>query len=1136
MSTVRDLHERAMQLAQSAIVSRHNGNESDAEKLARQAYELEKQAADLIPEGSGSEPTRSILYRSAASLAYQAREYDIAIGLVEKGLSGFPPKQVKQELNDLLGSIRGSRSQNKLIDNTPPQSMDIAPHQSRSSHYLQFNFSEGRIAVQELSGRTIRDYIFGDLISEGGNGMVYLARQASVDREVAIKMILPEHANKPDFTERFTAEARTIAKLEHPHIVPLYDYWQDDDGAFLVMRYIKAGSLRNVLSNHGAVALSQVIRLIDQIADALDTAHQAGVIHRDIKPENILLDERGNAYLTDFGIAKQFLRVATDGERVITAPNTIVGTPAYLSPEQIMEVAVTPQTDIYALGVMLYEMLTGKHPFPDASLALVITHHLRDPLPSLLTLRPDLPPALDSVITKATEKEAANRYSSTLLFAETLHTHLVPKLDPTFHLLATPVFTPSAPPVMKTQEQTQKFRNANLTPERNRFRMLQNVRAYWIKGVLENTIHGATLIELGIRQVDNMVDNPWDLLLKVPSSPAKTLPPDTQIIRVFDQLNGKLLILGDPGSGKTTSLLELTRDLLFRAEADNEHPIPVVFNLSSWAEKQKPIVEWLVDELNNKYQVPKLFAQEWVERDNLLLLLDGLDEVAAPLRNNCVQALNIYRESHGFVDIVVCSRTQDYESLTHHLKLNGSIVLKPLNDGQIDTYLARLGPDMNTLYSLLQDDTALRELSRSPLILNVLTVAYQDVTPESLQGFKGTKAQRQHLFDVYVKRMFERHIIKKSYTAKQTTHYLSWLARQMIEQAQTVFQIENLQPAWLTGEPQKRYVTRYQRSIVLVYALFSFFLGIIYVPFTLQRGRELNTPFEDIVLIIGIPLLFTAQAVAIGWLVATERWLRRRWTFLIGLILVIWLASIYALTGVPAERLLVSALFFGVSGGMLYYYLARLVIDTSDHSHRIVLKETTRWSLSKARSNLAPILTLCIIGIIFLPLYHFTLNRNDTPLVQLLLSMVLSGIAFAVMGILYFGLTFGEVEMRVRPNQSIWRSLANANRVFLFSSLALLVISIAITSISSLINGAMIALGGVALSFVIIWLTYGGFTFLKHVVLRRTLYHYDFTPHNYAHFLDFAATIVLLRKVGGGYIFIHRYLVEYFSDLNEIDS
>src|SRR5262245_36966871 len=178
------------------------------------------------------------------------------------------------------------------------------------------------------TGKTIKSYALEELVGTGGFGEVYRARQAVVDREVAIKIIYPAFTNHPDFIRRFEAEAQTVAGLEHPFIVPLYDYWRDPDGAYIVMRYLRGGALRDVLDGQ-SWSLHQISRLLNQVASALALAHRYGVVHRDIKPANILLDEEQNAYLADFGIA-QIIGIA----QPLDSDMAGIGSPAYAPPEQ----------------------------------------------------------------------------------------------------------------------------------------------------------------------------------------------------------------------------------------------------------------------------------------------------------------------------------------------------------------------------------------------------------------------------------------------------------------------------------------------------------------------------------------------------------------------------------------------------------------------------------------------------------------------------------------------------------------------------------------------------------------------------------------------------------------------------------
>lgn len=259
--------------------------------------------------------------------------------------------------------------------------------------------------------QTIKGYELQDRIGAGNFGTVYRAYQTTVGREVAIKVILPGLANQPEFIRRFECEAQIVARLEHPHITPLYDYWRDPAGAYLVMRWLRGGSLRDALEN-GALELRAAALLLDQIAGALSLAHRNDVIHRDIKPGNILLDEDSNAYLTDFGIAKDLNLPSANIQQ-----DAIVGSLDYIAPEQARSEPVTPRTDIYSLGVTMFEVITGHHPFNNFSPNERLYKHINDPLPEITDLEPRLQVEVNRVIQKATAKHSEYRYPDALAFA-----------------------------------------------------------------------------------------------------------------------------------------------------------------------------------------------------------------------------------------------------------------------------------------------------------------------------------------------------------------------------------------------------------------------------------------------------------------------------------------------------------------------------------------------------------------------------------------------------------------------------------------------------------------------------------------------------------------------------------------------
>ena len=262
------------------------------------------------------------------------------------------------------------------------------------------------IGREDLTGRAIRGYALAERIGMGGMGSVYRAVQPNVEREVAVKIILPAFANHPDFIRRFEAEAQLVARLEHPHIVPLYDYWREPGVAYLVMRLLRGGNVQGLLGQ-GPLSLDVTTHLLEQICSALNAAHRIGVIHRDLKPANVLLDEDQNAYLADFGIAKNISDPDLEHKTQI---DEMVGTPHYMSPEQIRSLSIKPQTDIYCLGIMLYEMLTGALPFAGPTPIDFIQQHINMPMPSLAAHHTGLPALLDKVIGRATAKKPEDRY------------------------------------------------------------------------------------------------------------------------------------------------------------------------------------------------------------------------------------------------------------------------------------------------------------------------------------------------------------------------------------------------------------------------------------------------------------------------------------------------------------------------------------------------------------------------------------------------------------------------------------------------------------------------------------------------------------------------------------------------------
>jgi DNA polymerase III delta prime subunit len=611
--------------------------------------------------------------------------------------------------------------------------------------------------------------------------------------------------------------------------------------------------------------------------------------------------------------------------------------------------------------------------------------------------------------------------------------------------------------------------------------MLQKVHDFWVKGVLENSLHKAALIDLGMAYQPDAVAYPWEMVVERPDAMPQPLPQGTPIANVFDELRGELLILGSPGSGKTTMLLELTRTLIERAQQEETHPIPVVFNLSSWAEQRPPLADWLVEELNARYDVPRKVGQAWIDHDQMLPLLDGLDEVRQEARDSCVAAINAYRQEHGMVGMVVCSRVADYAALTAKLKLRGAIMVQPLTDEQIDSYLAQTGDQLVAVRTLLHEDAEMRVFANTPLLLNIVTLAYQGADTSGLVG-QPPEERRRRLFDTYVQRMLERRPATKDkrYTPEQTRQWLAWLAKRMVEHDQTVFYLEQMQPTWLSSH-RWLYELVVGLGVRLVFGLVGMgVFGLAGAVSGILVGRMVFGPDGALVDIEPVEKL--------RW--SRQRTLARAWwqlpLLVLGFGLVGWLP-------VAGDWLggLVGGLVFGLGGGLG----SGLGSGLSGRQHSV------------------------LFGVLFGGLVG--------GLVDGLVGGLVGGLSGGLYLVVINGFVADEIADKTHPNQGIDGSLDSASFIVLFGGLVGGLVGGLSGGLSGGLNGGLVGglVGGLGVG--------GGLAVIQHYTLRFVLRIQGFIPRDYVRFLDHAAERILLRKVGGGYIFVHRMLLEYFAGLEE---
>jgi hypothetical protein len=354
------------------------------------------------------------------------------------------------------------------------------------------------------------------------------------------------------------------------------------------------------------------------------------------------------------------------------------------------------------------------------------------------------------------------------------------------------------------------------------------VEAVWteVADRLRQSLHNAILIRLDMAEQRHQVRRPWDSQLRTANNREQPLTPNTHIADVFDRrdVGGKLLILGAPGAGKTTTMLDLAAVLVQRANLDSTEPMPIMVNLSSWQNAKQSLEDWLLGELKLKYGVSPKLGQRWLTEQKLLPLLDGLDELPAERQGPVVGQINDWMQSgHGPTRLLLCCRIEEYELHGEKLTLHGAVRLEPLTNEQLQQYLNALG--MGSLWGTLQQDQALLGLVRTPLLLSVSILANESLDAAQWQRLETTQARVGYLLDAYVERRLHEAVNSREYTprkqptAKQTRQWLVWLAQQLQAQSKDEFLIEEMQPCLLDKETQKKYLNTISLGAALIFCL-----------------------------------------------------------------------------------------------------------------------------------------------------------------------------------------------------------------------------------------------------------------------------------------------------------------------------
>ena len=593
----------------------------------------------------------------------------------------------------------------------------------------------------------------------------------------------------------------------------------------------------------------------------------------------------------------------------------------------------------------------------------------------------------------------------------------------------------------------------------NRAVMLRRVRSVWLEGVLEESLHGGEIIDLGFAYRPAALGNSGVPSWQQAAEYDYLLPLGTKIDDVFAAAERVLLVLGEPGAGKTTMLLQLVSHLMAQAEADETCPMPAVFSLAAYSDGRS-LADWLEDQLANNYEVPRKLGRQWIDAGQFVPLLDGLDEVEPSVRPACAEAINTFRQQHPGVALLVTARSRDYQTLATRLNMDKAIVLQPLTPEQIDAYLTRRGPKLAGLRDSLAADRTLRELAQTPLMLSIMTLAYRRM-PEDGGDMGGRLLSRNQLFDVYAERMARYRSKDMRFAPSDTIAWLTWLARQLTREGKPTFFIEDMQPSWLDAADRETF------------------------------GRHLR--------------LLTFGALAAGVLPAI-------FLMLLG---GRWSGAVAMLLG-------------GLLAAALPTLIGRFLVRARLPFGRIETIESLDWSWPWAALGFG---LGALAGLLVGALVAWIDRWSATPWPALLAA------AGGTLGVVEAGLRPGDLRLRMAPGQGILQSrrsglTAAVIGLGLFSALA--VAGLALTGLMS---------GGAAVGAAAPWavwlalylaagfaLAYGGLAYAQHTWLRRVLHDRNRLPTDYPGFLNQAAERNLLRKVGGGYTFVHALLLQYFND------
>ena len=1011
----------------------------------------------------------------------------------------------------------------------------------------------------------IGQYEIIEPLGQGGMGQVFRARHTKLNKIVALKIIRGRENISQNRIARFEREMQAVGQLDHPNVVRALDAGEADGVSFLSMELVDGIDLAKV-ADDGAVSVADACEILRQASRGLQFAHDSGLIHRDIKPSNLMIcrDAVGNigVKILDLGLA-MIANENTDSERLTDAGHAL-GTLRFMSPEQTEDTrTVDHRADIYSLGATIYRLLVGELPFAGTeyrSPAKYIRALTTSEAPKIADRRDDLPAELATVIDRMLSRDPLQRPNDlheVIRVTESLsESHRLGEL--LVRLQSDAVNRDPATYSFHFQNlAAASFDDSNLSPGQPELGkvgiLLQRVKKFWIDGVLQRTTLGEDTLALPKEMRPSAVWNPWEGVAEAEPEDV-TAKTDLAINEIFAESNRSLLILGDPGSGKTTTLLELTRSLVREAERDASCPVPVVLHLSTWIDPTESLEAWIESELSAKYQIPRRVTSHWLQQRRLSFLFDGLDEVRSDLQRLCVEKINGFLDQHNPPGVAVCCRMTDYSALPNKLKLTAAVELKSLSSAQILSSIDGADESNASLGLALQKHEALRDLAKTPLMLGVMKLTYKEGSDESsIDLDRGTLDEvQEQLFETYVARMFRRKSkTDDEYSPEQTVSGVRWLARQMDQRRQSVLMIEDLQPSWLANAFQR---ATYAISLCLILGLMTalattFFWSQAMVIMDTGESMSasslvwffLQIPVWYLMITTFDFLLFRKPASdAIG------RWRRTiRATSKTILYLALWMVWPIAgsMTGLWSSGWVISNVMIGI--------VTSASIGAIGSTRRAMVDVAAVESLGiSARRSLQGwgwgLLVGYVVYLTYLILWAFVL-LDELPdwfpwywySAEELYVSISWPLLWGSVGLVVGGLTPRVTKGKTTPNQGMRLSLRNAAIAAAFSS-----VIVALTTTIVLYGWLWLPDNNIRLSLTnqfgivaafAVWvsffaaMSFGGLDLLKHFLIRLILKISRQVPNNLVGFLNHATRLNFLQRVGGSYMFGHRLLQEHFA-------